>query len=158
MTALATGLREEALAARAAGEPLRAIRAWRRLLDGAPDEWALGLELKQDLRAVGIYPDSDPRFRRAAAALPDERWIEHYGFFYTLHGGSLDGLEARARRLLEHMDDRRLHVILADVALHRRDWAAAERAFAAAVPLMAAEALRAAPVPLYAAFNRRPWP
>ena len=129
-------IRAEALSARAAGDPNRAARAWRAMLDLVPDDWAVGLELKRDLRAGLHYPDSDARFRRAARSLPDEEWLEHFSFFYTFHGGELETIDARARALaVQRPGEARLQVIMGDVASQRRDWAEAARAFEAALRL-----------------------
>ena len=129
MTTLAS-LRADALAARAAGDHGRAADGWRALLDHAPEDPALALELKHDLRAGLHYPDSDPRFRRAARFLPDEAWLEHYGALYAFHGSDLDAIDARACALLARWPgEARLDAIRGDVARQRRDWAGAERAF-----------------------------
>ena len=129
-------LRAEALAAREADDPNRAVRAWRALLDLVPDDWAVGLELRRDLRAGLHYPDSDARFRRAARSLPDDEWLEHYSFFYTFHGGELEAIDARARAMAEERPgEARLQVILGDVASQRRDWVESVRAFSAALRL-----------------------
>lgn len=155
-------LRAEAMAARAAADPNRAVAAWRALLDAAPDDWALALELKQDLRAGLHYPDSDPRFRRAARSLPDAEWLAHYASLYAFHGSDLDAIDARARALQARWPgDARLEAILGDVARQRRDWPEAERAFTAAFRLNPADhecRTRAAAARLYARLGQRPWP
>jgi predicted Zn-dependent protease len=126
-------LRAEALAAREAADPDRAVLAWRALLDLTPDDWSLALELKQDLRAGWHYPDSDQRFRRAARHLPDREWLAHYAQLYAFHGSDLDVIDSRARLLLATWpDDARLYAIIGDVARQRRDWPEAHRAFTAA--------------------------
>jgi hypothetical protein len=120
-------LRADALAARDAADPDRAVSAWRALLDLTPDDWGLGLELKQDLRA--------------ARHLPDTAWLAHYAPLYAFHGSDLDVIEARARLLLAgRPDDPSLHAILGDVARQRRDWPEAHRAFTAASRLDPAQA------------------
>ena len=122
MSTLAS-LRAEALAARQANDPNRAAEAWRALLDASPDDWALALELKRDLKAGWHYPDSDPRFRRAARYLPDAEWLAHYAALYAFHGSDLEAIDARARALLrQHPHEPRLHAIRGDVARQRRDW------------------------------------
>ncbi len=129
-------LREQAVSARAAGQHDRAVAAWRALLDAAPDDWRLGLELKRDLRAGLHYPDSDPRFRRAARGLPDAEWLAHYAALYAFHGSDLEAIDARAAALLEGAPgDVRLHAIRGDVARQRRDWNGAVAAFERAVAL-----------------------
>ena len=103
---------------------------WRGLLDGAPEDWQLALELKRDLKAGYHYPDSDPRFRRAARHLPDAAWLEHYAALYAFHGSDLVAIDARARALLEVWPgEPRLHAILGDVARQRRDWVEAADRF-----------------------------
>jgi GR25 family glycosyltransferase involved in LPS biosynthesis len=157
-----THLRAEALAARAANDPNRAVVLWRALLDAAPDDWALALELKHDLKAGWHYPDSDARFRRAARRLPDEAWLEHYAGLYAFHGSDLDAIDARARALrLRWPENSRLEAILGDVARQRRDWPEAERAFTAAMRLDPADTEcghRARSAHLYARLAARPWP
>lgn len=129
-------LRTEALAARAANDPNRAAEAWRALLDAAPDDWGLALELKRDLKAGLHYPDSDPRFRRAARLLPDAEWLAHYSALYAFHGSDLAAIDARARSLLGRWpDEARLHAIVGDVARQRRDWPGAVRGFVEAARL-----------------------
>jgi hypothetical protein len=129
-------LRTEALAARAAADPDRAVLAWRALLDLTPDDWGLALELKQDLRAGWHYPDSDRRFRRAARHLPDAEWLAHYAALYAFHGSDLAAVDARARLLLARWpDEPLLHAIIGNVARQRRDWPVAHRAFTAAIRL-----------------------
>ena len=152
-------LHGEARAARASGRFEQAAAAWRQLLERAPDDWALALELKRDLRAAGLYPDSDPQFRRAARRLPDEAWLGHYSALYQFHGSDLLAVEARARALLERRPgDVRVHAVLGDVARQRRDWAAAEAAFADAEALTpGAYAGRAAQARMYARLRRRGW-
>ena len=135
MSTFAT-LRTEALDARAAGDHARAADAWRALLDHAPEDPALALELKHDLRAGLHYPDSDPRFRRAARFLPDDAWLAHYSALYAFHGSDLDAIAARATVLHARWPgDPRLDAIRGDVARQRRDWPTAERAFRAAARL-----------------------
>ncbi len=135
MSSLAN-LRAEAYAARAANDPNRAVAAWRALLDAAPDDWGLALELKQDLRAGLHYPDSDARFRRAARRLPDAEWLAHYAALYAFHGSDLEAIDARASELLHRWPgDARLHAIRGDVARQRRDWPGAVCAFAEAARL-----------------------
>lgn len=160
-------LRDTALAARAAGEPNRAVEAWRALLDHAPDDWRLALELKRDLKAGYHYPDSDPRFRRAARALPDDAWLEHYAALYAFHGSDLAAIDARAWSLLARWpNEARLWAIRGDVARQRRDWSGAAQAFATALRLGAASpegplpdmALRAAEARLYTRLAASPWP
>lgn len=155
-------LRAEAIAARAANDPNRAVDAWRRLLDAAPDDWGLALELKQDLKAAWHYPDSDPRFRRAARRLPDREWLAHYAGLYAFHGSDLDAIDARARALLELWPgEPQLHAILGDVARQRRDWTEAARAFQEAArldPTQPDYALKAASAQLHERLSQRPWP
>lgn len=161
-----TALRTEALAARAAGDPNRAVLAWRALLDRAPEDWRLALELKRDLKAGLHYPDSDPRFRRAARHLPDAAWLEHYASLYAFHGSDLVAIDARARALLaaqpgEARQEAMLQAILGDVARQRRDWAEAERAFSAAqrlAPEVALYAAKAEAARRYADLAARAWP
>ena len=152
-------LHSEALAARASGEHGRAIKAWRSLLDRAPDDWALALHLKRDLRAAGFYPDSDPRFRRAARRLPDEAWLAHYSALHAFHAADLLAVEARARALLERRaGDVRVHAVLGEVARQRRDWGAAEAAFAAAETLVpGAYGRRAAAARMYGRLAGQRW-
>ncbi len=107
-----------------------AIDAWRALLVHYPDDGALALQLKQDLKAALHYPDSDPQFRRAARNLPDAEWLAHYTALYAFHGSDLDILDRRGRALLaQRPHDPALHALLGDVARQRRDWPAAEAAF-----------------------------
>ena len=161
MSSLAN-LRAEALAARAAGDPNRAVDAWRGLLDAAPDDWAVALELKADLKAGLHYPDSDARFRRAARGLPDAEWLAHYSALYAFHGSDLDAIDARARLLLaQSPDEPRLYAILGDVARQRRDWPGAARGFTAAAALDPAQpehATRAAAARMYGRLAARNWP
>jgi GR25 family glycosyltransferase involved in LPS biosynthesis len=132
------------------------MEAWRAVLDDAPDDWAAALELKQDTRAAGQYPDNDARFRRAARGLPDAPWLEHYSNLYAFHAGDLEAIEARAAAMLGRSPDQpRLHVIRGDVARQRRDWAAAERHFASAGPGYGAQAAAAR---LYGNLSSRAWP
>ena len=155
-------LRTEALDARAAGNHTDAADAWRALLDHTPEDPALALELKHDLRAGLHYPDSDPRFRRAARFLPDEAWLAHYSALYAFHGSDLDAIDARALALHARWPgEPRLDAIRGEVARHRRDWTAAERAFRTAARLhphrtdWAAQADEAA---RYAVLAAQPWP
>ncbi len=161
MSTLAS-LRAEALSARAAGDANRAVAAWRALLDAAPDDWALALELKHDLRTGLHYPDSDARFRRAARGLPDAEWLAHYAALYAFHGSDLAAIDARARALQARWpDNSRLEAILGDVARQRRDWPEAERAFTAAMRLDPTDlecGIRAAAARLYARLAARSWP
>ena len=152
-------LHSEALAARGSGRFERAAAAWRQLLERAPDDWALALELKRDLRAAGLYPDSDPQFRRAARQLPDEAWLKHYSALYQFHGSDLPAVEARARALLERRaGDVRVHAVLGEAARQRRNWAAAEAAFADAEALApGAYGTRAAQARMYARLRRAGW-
>ena len=155
-------LRADALAARATGDHARAADAWRALLDHAPEDPALALELKHDLRAGLHYPDSDPRFRRAARFLPDEAWLDHYAALYAFHGSDLDAIDARACALLARWPgEPRLDAIRGEVARQRRDWPAAERAFRNAARLRPARtdwAAQADEAARYAALAARPWP
>src|SRR3954465_1527178 len=96
-------LRAQALQARAAAEHERAIACWRALLQQCPDDWRLALELKRDLKAALHYPESDPRFRRAARFLPDTEWLAHYTALYAYHGEDLEELDRRARAMLERL-------------------------------------------------------
>jgi GR25 family glycosyltransferase involved in LPS biosynthesis len=149
-------LREAALRARAAGDHRAAMAAWRALLDQVPDDWSAALELKRDTRAAGQYPDNDARFRRAARGLPDETWLEHYSNLYAFHAGDLEAIEARATAMLARRpNETRLHVIRADVARQRRDWAAAAELFDHAG---AAFARQAAAARLYGRLAARAWP
>jgi hypothetical protein len=161
MSSLAS-LRNEAYAARAANDPNRAAAAWRALLDAAPDDWGLALELKQDLRAGLHYPDSDPRFRRAARRLPDSEWLAHYAALYAFHGSDLEAIDARACALLQRWPaDARLHAIRGDVARQRRDWAGAVQAFADAArldPQRQEYAQKAEAARRYEQLSHRPWP
>ncbi len=161
MSSLAN-LRAEAYAARAANDPNRAVEAWRALLDAAPDDWGLALELKQDLRAGLHYPDSDPRFRRAARRLPDGEWLAHYAALYAFHGSDLEAIDARAAELLRRWPrDARLHAIRGDVARQRRDWPGAVRAFAEAArldPPHPEYAPKAETARLYDRLALRTWP
>ena len=158
-------LRAEALAARAANDPNRAADAWRALLDAAPDDWGLAMELKRDLKAGLHYPDSDPRFRRAARKLPDAEWLGHYSALYAFHGSDLEAIDHRAHSLLRRWpDEPRLHAILGDVARQRRDWPGAVQAFAEAVRLQPSHGdyeAKAAGAGLYARLQRsrdgHPW-
>ena len=129
----APSLQERALQAREVGEHGRAVDLWRAVLAQRPDNWRVALELKRDLKAGWHYPESDPQFRRAAAALPDEEWLAHYTSLYAYHGGDLDVLDRRARAVLERRPgDAAVLAILGDVASQRRDWAGSATAFAAA--------------------------
>ncbi len=165
MSTLAS-LRAEALAARAANDPNRAVTAWRALLDAAPDDWGLALELKRDLKAGWHYPDSDARFRRAARRLPDEEWLAHYSLLYAFHGSDLETIDARAGTLLRRWpDEPRLHAILGDVARQRRDWPGAVRGFSDAARLHPGHQhyeTKAIAAGLYARLqssrDRSPWP
>lgn len=126
-------LRTLALQARAAGELDRAVEAWRAALRLQPDDWALALELKRDLKATWRYPDSDPQFRRAAGHLPDAEWLAHYTALYAYHMDDLDALHRRATAMLASSPDHApLHALRADVARQRRDWPAAAEGFAVA--------------------------
>lgn len=132
-------LRAEALAARHANQPGRAVAAWRALLDAAPDDWTLALELKQDLQAGWHYPDSCPRFRRAARALPDSAWLAHYAPLPVLPGAELDAIRDRALSLrASRPGDAGVEALLGQVARQSRHWVEAARAFAAAARLDAA--------------------
>lgn len=159
---LSATLRAEAAAARAASDHDRAVAAWHALLDHAPEDPALALELKHDLRAGLHYPDSDPRFRRAARFLPDEAWLQHYSALYAFHGSDLDAIDARATALLARRPgEARLDAIRGDVARQRRDWPGAERAFRNAFRLRPdrTDWLQAAnDAACYAALAARPWP
>lgn len=122
--------------ARAESRHYDAIDTWRTLLLDHPDDPALALELKHDLKAALHYPDSDPQFRRAARSLDDAGWMAHYTALYAFHGTDLEALEQRGRSLLpSHGHDPKLHALLGDVARQRRDWVAAEIAFSNAVSL-----------------------
>ena len=162
LMATLAALRTRALDARTRGDHARAAEAWRALLDHAPEDPALALELKQDLRAGLHYPDSDPHFRRAARFLPDEAWLAHYSALYAFHGSDLDAIDARAMALHARWPgEPRLDAIRGEVARQRRDWPTAARAFRAAHRLhphrtdWAAQADAAAH---YAALATQPWP
>ncbi len=154
-------LRDAALLARAAGDPGGAVRAWRAMLVEAPDDWRIALELKRDLKAGHHYPDSDPRFRRAARSLPDDAWLEHYAGLYAFHGSDLAAIDARAWALLARRpDEARLWAIRGDVARQRRDWPGAAKAFATALrldPGLPEIAERAADARLYARLAAAAW-
>ena len=162
MTQTTAQLRNLAIEARAANDPNRAADAWRSLLDQMPDDWALALELKHDLKAGLHYPDSDARFRRAARNLPDAEWLAHYSTLYAFHGSDLDAIDARALSLLADAPlEPRLHAIRGDVARQRRDWATAATSFAEASRLLPDQIHhrhRAALARLYARLSQRPWP
>ncbi|MGI4953941.1 MAG: glycosyltransferase family 25 protein [Janthinobacterium lividum] len=132
-------LRDAALQARAAGNPAAAVAAWRAMLDHTPDDWTLALELKRDLKAGHHYPDSDPRFRRAARSLPDSAWLAHYAALYAFHGTDLAAIDARAWAILGTDPDPRAKALLwtirGDVARQRRDWPGAATAFESALAL-----------------------
>lgn len=124
---------ETALQARAEGRHSAASAAWRLALAQSPDDWRLGLQLRQSMKAALHYPDSDPAFRRAARSLPDAEWLAHYTALYAYHLDDLDALHARARRMLHAMPGNpALHALLGDVARQRRDWPTAKAAFAEA--------------------------
>ena len=154
--------RAAALTARAAGDHDGAVQCWRAMLDRAPDDWALALELKRDLKAGWHYPDSDARFRRAARGLPDAEWLAHYSALYAFHGGDLEAIDARARQLLTVWPgEHRLHAIIGDAARQRRDWATAIEAFSAAGALEPGNAeyvAKAAAAGLYARLAAAGWP
>ncbi len=121
---------QAALAARAAGRHGKAIDAWRAALQQHPDDWQLGLQLKQELKAALHYPDSDSAFRRAARGLPDAEWLAHYGALYAFHMDDLAALRARAQNVLEAQPaNPRLHALLGDVARQQRDWPTSEASF-----------------------------
>ena len=153
--------RAAALTARAAKDHDTAVSHWRTLLDRAPDDWALALELKRDLKAGWHYPDSDPRFRRAARRLPDAEWLAHYSALYAFHGSDLDTIDTRARQLLaKHPGEHRLHAIIGDAARQRRDWTTAIQAFEAAKeidPTNPEYPTKAAAARLYARLAETPW-
>lgn len=155
-------LADQARAARARGDHDAAIALWHRLLDRSPDDPALALELKQDLRAAYHYPEADPRFRRAARALPDEAWLSHFSSLYVFHTDELDAIDARARTLRTRWPgSSRIEAILGDVARQRRDWPEAERAFTEAHRLDPADAecaARADAARAYAALAAHPVP
>lgn len=122
-----------ALQARATGEHGRAVEAWRAALRQQPDDWALALELKRDLKASLQYPDADPQFRRAARHLPNAEWLAHYGALFAYHMDDLDVLYQRATDMLQRFpDDATLFVLRGDVARQRCDWPRAAEDFAAA--------------------------
>jgi len=134
-------LRSKALQARDAGEHARAVEAWRAALLQQPDDWALALELKRDLKAMQQYPDADPQFRRAARHLPDAEWLAHYTALYAYHMDDLDALHGRATAMLRHQPNHAgLHALRADVARQRCDWPAAAEGFAIAQRLDSAKA------------------
>ena len=137
------------------------MQAWRAVLDEQPDDWRVALELKRDLKAGLHYPDSDARFRRAARALPNEAWLEHYAALYAFHGSDLAAIDARAWALLARWPrDARLWAIRGDVARQRRDWAGAAEAFATALrldPVMPGVAERAASARLYTRLAGSAW-
>ncbi len=124
---------QAALAARAAGRHSEAIDAWRAALRQRPDDWRLGLQLKQELKAALHYPDSDAAFRRAARGLPDAEWLAHYGALYAFHMDDLAALRDRAQAMLKGQPaNPRLHALLGDVARQQRDWLVSEASFAEA--------------------------
>jgi hypothetical protein len=140
-----TALRSTALQARDAGKHSHAVEAWRAALRQQPDDWALALELKRDLKAMQQYPDADPQFRRAARHLPDAEWLAHYTVLYAYHMDDLDALDQRASAMLRHRPDHAaLHALRADVARQRCDWPAAAEGFAIAQRLDPAQAEYAA--------------
>ncbi len=151
-----------ALTARAAGDHDGAVACWRALLDAAPDDWTLALELKHDLKAAWHYPDSDARFRRAARHLPDTEWLGHYSALYAFHGSDLDAIDERAGMLLmRDPNEARLRAIRGDVARQRRDWEGAVAAFNAAVALQPGHPeyeRKAVAAGLYARLSARAWP
>ena len=134
-------LRSTALQARNAGKYALAAQAWRTALRQQPDDWAVALELKRDLKAMGQYPDADPQFRRAARHLPDAEWLAHYTALYAYHMDDLDALHGRATAMLRDQPDHpALHALRADVARQWRDWPAAAEGFAMAQRLDPARA------------------
>ncbi len=155
-------LRAAAMTARVAADHDTAVQHWRMLLDRAPDDWALALELKHDLKAGLHYPDSDARFRRAARRLPDAEWLAHYSALYAFHGTDLEAIEDRARQLLRRWPiDARLHAIIGDAARQRRDWTTAVQAFTAAAALQpdnTEHPAKAAAARLYARLAQMPSP
>ncbi len=117
------------------------MAAWRAALQQHPDDWALALELKRDLKSVGQYPDADPQFRRAARHLPDAEWLAHYTALYAFHMDDLDALHGRATAMLRHRPDHpALHALRADVARQLCNWSAAAEDFAIALRLDPASA------------------
>ncbi len=128
-------MRQQALQARAEGRLDDAVAVWRELLRQGPDDWRTGLELRADLASLHHYSESDPAFRRAARSLPDHEWLAHYGGLFTYHSTDLDRLASRARAiLLRQKDDPAVHLLLGNILLQHRRWAAAERHLARAAP------------------------
>ena len=124
---------QAALAARAAGRHGEAADAWRAALQQHPDDWQLGLQLKQELKAALHYPDSDAAFRRAARGLPDAQWLAHYSALYAFHMDDLPTLRTRAQKtLITQPANARLHALLGDVARQQRDWPVSQASFAEA--------------------------
>lgn len=125
--------RQAALDARAASRFGEAAQLWRGRLRAVPDDWRTALELKQDLASGYHYSESDPLFRRAARALPDEEWLRHYAALFTFHTADLRWLASHAAAMLERRPgDQLVHRVLGDVLLQGRRWRAAERHLLAA--------------------------
>ena len=99
-------------------------------------DWAIALDLRHDLEQAWHSADSDPAFRRAAASMPDEVWLEHYCASLALPSGELDGIDARARAVrVDRPGEGRIEALIGHVARDRRDWAEAARAYGAACVL-----------------------
>jgi len=136
----ADALHAKAMFARSAGDHDNAASAWRALLDLAPLDWAIALELRHDLHQAWHSADSDPAFRHAATAMPDDTWLDHYCASFGLPGGDLGIIDGRARALLCNRPvEARIEALIGHVARDRREWAEAARAYAAACTLNPAQ-------------------
>ena len=149
-------MKQRALQARAEGRVDDAVAAWRDILRDTPDDWQAGLELRADLIRRQQYSESDPAFRRAARALPDDEWFAHYTSILTYHPGDLPRLAVRARAILRRRPgDPALHLLLGTILFQHRRWAAAARHLAQA-PASDATAALCATAALYVRLARLP--
>lgn len=151
-------LRQRALDFRESGRFADAAMVWRSLLRDQPDDWRTALELKSDLASDFHYSESDPLFRRAARALPDREWLAHYADLTTFYTADLPFLEARAKAMLaKRPTDPDVRIMLGNVLLQQRRWAAAERHFAA-MPETPDIAMKQALAGLYRRLSSAPRP
>ncbi len=109
------------------GEALAVCRA--RLAADAGD-WQAALRLKAGLAAQHRYAESDPVFRAARAAFPDDVWLAHMASLYAYPQAELAEMTRRATALAAAAPGDGLRArLLGNLLLQARDYPAASAAF-----------------------------
>ena len=99
-------------------------------------DWTTALDLRHDLEQAWHSADSDPAFRRATPAMPDDVWLDHYCASLALPTSELEAIDTRARALqAAHSPNAQTEALIGHVARDRRNWPDAARAYEAACAL-----------------------